>query len=661
MSLIALEGVGVAFGATTIFSGLDLRIEARDRLAIVGANGAGKSSLLEVIAGTMPPAAGRVERDRRMRLAHLTQQSPPPSAPTVLAEVMASRQDLAALQAEMAALEQRLSGAEGGDLEAVMARYGEVQHAYDGLGGYDLEARARAALGGLGLDDAAQRRHPRALSGGQVRRLEMAKLLLQDADLLLLDEPTNHLDLAAIEWVEEFLRGVPAAIVVVSHDRRFLDGVCTSLLEIAHGVTEEYPGNYSAYVRLRVERRARRRKEWEEQQAHIAHQEEFIRRYKAGQRAREARGRQLKLDRLERVPRPLEDERPRLRFTPSPGSNVLLRATDLLAGRQGRAVAGLERGVLGPGDRVAVVGPNGSGKSTLLHTLAGELEPVAGAVTRGARLSMRLHRQEEAQPDTGSGGRTVLDELLADHPVGEERGRTILGSLLFSGDEVFSPVDTLSGGERARLALGRLALEPTNLLLLDEPTNHLDIPAQEVLEEALQGYPGAVVLVSHDRALIDAIATRVWAVEPREDGPAVVREVLGGYSDLLRSRRPPATPPPSTPQRRPAPAPNGARAGAVAGEGGSGRGEAPRERARERPDSERRERARGRALAAEVRRLESDIAGVEAELAEVRRRLADPATFADPATGADAGREHERLVGALAELYDRWSEMADSA
>ena len=634
MSLVVLDGVGVAFGATTVFSGLDLRVEARDRLAIVGANGAGKSSLLEVIASTAPPAAGRVERDRRMRLAHLTQQSPPPTARTVLAEAMASRQDLTALQAEMAALEQRLSE-EGGK---AMARYGEAQHTYEGLGGYDLEARARAALGGLGLDEAVQRRHPRELSGGQVRRLELAKLLLQDADLMLLDEPTNHLDLAAIEWVEEFLRGVPAAILVVSHDRRFLDGVCSRVLEIAHGATEEYPGNYSAYVRLRVERRARRRKEWEEQQAHITHQEDFIRRYKAGQRSREARGRQTKLDRLERVPRPVEDERPRLRFTPSPGSQVLLRATELVAGRERRAIAALGRAVLGPGDRVAIVGPNGGGKSTLLHTLAGELEPVAGTVTRGARLRMRLHRQEEAQPDEEDTGRTVLDELLADHPIGEERGRTVLGSLLFSGDEVFTPVATLSGGERARLALGRLALDPSNLLLLDEPTNHLDIPAQEVLEEALLGYPGAVVLVSHDRALIDALATRVWSVEPQPDGPAAVREVLGGYSDLLRARRAavPPPPPPAPAARRAAPPPVDA-------------------------VGQRRERAQGRVRAAEVRRLEEDIAGVEAELAEVRRLLADPATFADPAVGAEAGREHDRLVGALDELYERWSEMADSA
>jgi ATP-binding cassette, subfamily F, member 3 len=649
VSLLVLDGVGVAFGATTVFGGLELRVEARDRLAVVGANGAGKSSLLAVMAGTAAPAAGRVERARRLRIAHLTQGSPAPSAPTVLAEAMASREDLAALQAEMTRLEDRLGAPDGADLEELMARYGEVQHAYQDLGGYDLEARARAALGGLGLDDAAQRRPPRALSGGQVRRLELAKLLLQDADLLLLDEPTNHLDLAAIEWVEDFLRGVAAAIVVVSHDRRFLDGVCTRVLEIAHGATEEYPGTYSAYARLREERRARRRKEWEQQQAHITHQEEFIRRYRAGQRAREARGRQLKLDRLERVPRPVEDERPRLRLGFTPGANVLLRATEVVAGRQGREVVRLDRAVIGPGDRVAIVGPNGSGKSTLLLTLAGELAPLRGTVTPGTRLRLRLHRQEEAAPDAeaAAAGRTVLEELLVDHPVGEERARSLLGSLLFSGDEVLTPVAALSGGERARLALGRLALDSTNLLLLDEPSNHLDIPAQEVLEEALRQYPGAVVLVSHDRALIDALATRVWSLEPPGDGgPAEVREVLGGYSDLLRARRGEA----------PAPA---AAAPATAGRRASP-GRAPARAPDRSPGGEeRRERARERSRTAEVRRLEADIAATEAELAEVRRRLGDPATFADPGAGAEAGRQHDRLVGALAELYDRWSEMAD--
>jgi ATP-binding cassette, subfamily F, member 3 len=640
MSLIVCQGVEIAFGATTVLRGLDLRIEARDRLAVVGANGAGKSSLLDVLAGITEPAAGSVERDRRLRVGYLPQEAPEPTEPTVLAEAMASRSDLASLREELTRLEHEM-GAGCVDLDALMERYGEAQHAYEAMGGYDLEARARAALHGLGLEEAEQARHPRELSGGQVRRLEMAKLLLQDADLLLIDEPTNHLDLAGIEWLEDFLRESPTAMVLVSHDRRFLDRVCTRVLELSHGTPEEYPGNYSAYVKLRTERRARREKEWEAQQQYIAHQEEFIRRYKAGQRAKEARGRQTKLDRLDRVARPQEDRRPRLRLASTPGANVLMRATDVVAGYDGAGIVSLARAVIVPGDRVAIVGANGSGKSTLLHTLAGELPPVSGTVTAGARLSMRLYRQDLGRDEevaiaaSTDEEATVLDALLFDHPIGEERARTLLGALLFSGDEVSKPLSALSGGERARLALGRLALEPTNLVLLDEPTNHLDIPAQEVLEDAIRDYAGGVVLVSHDRALIDAVATRVWAIE---DGR--VREVLGNYADLERTRgresraqTEAATPTRTGRKGSSAPPPKPAAAG-------------------------RRERASERQHDASVRRLEQEIARVEAELAETRQRLLDPASFATPAAGAELGRQHDRLEGALAELYERWSETA---
>ncbi|HEV7677093.1 MAG TPA: ATP-binding cassette domain-containing protein [Candidatus Dormibacteraeota bacterium] len=655
MSLIVCDGVEITFGATTVLSGLDLRIESRDRLAVVGANGAGKSSLLDVIAGVGTPSRGSVERDRRLRIGYLPQEAPEPTETTVLAEAMASRTDLAALRDELTALEQTMSAPGNAGLDAAMQRYGEAQHTYEALGGYDLEARARAALHGLGLEEAEQARSPRELSGGQVRRLEMSKLLLQDADLLLIDEPTNHLDLSGIEWLEDFLRESSTAMVLVSHDRRFLDRVCTRVLELSHGIPEEYPGNYSAYVKLRIERRARREKEWDAQQQHIAHQEEFIRRYKAGQRAKEARGRQTKLDRLDRVARPQEDRRPRLRLATTPGANVLMRATDVVAGYDGVGIVDLARAVIAPGDRVAIVGANGSGKSTLLHTLAGELPAVSGGVTPGARLSMRLYRQdlgrdeEAAIAAAAQGEPTVLDALLFDHPIGEERARTLLGSLLFSGDDVSKPLSALSGGERARLALGRLALEPTNLMLLDEPTNHLDIPAQEVLEDAVRDYPGGVILVSHDRALIDAVATRVWAIE---DGH--IREVLGNYSDLERARGRDGRLPDTLPTPVPSAAPKQQK-----------RTPAPESKPPPAPQTKpaaateaRRDRARGRQHDASVRQLEQEIARVEAELAGARQRLLDPASFADPAAGAELGRQHDRLEGALAELYERWSKSA---
>jgi ATP-binding cassette subfamily F protein 3 len=637
MPLLSLENVAVAFGAEVIVRGITLRIEPRDRLAVVGANGAGKTSVLSVIAGALEPSEGTVDRPRNLRIAHLPQDTPEPVGATVLDEVLASRGDLLAMHAELSRLELAM-GERPDELEAVMLQYGELQHRYQDAGGYDVEARAREALGGLGIDEELQSRDPGQLSGGQKRRVELSKLLLADADLLLIDEPTNHLDLASIEWLEDFMAEVRSTFVLVSHDRRFLDRVCTSVLELGHGVAEEYPGNYSQYVRLRVERRARRLKEFESQQAHFAHQEEFIRKYKAGQRAKEARGRQKQLDRIERLIAPPRDRRPRLRFATAPGSQILLKTSELDIGRGDSVLLRVRPLSIAPGERIAVVGPNGSGKSTLLHTLAGELPPVSGTIRLGPRTHRRLYRQDlgrdgdeaVASAYSSDDERTVIEDLLADHPVGAERARTMLGALLFSGDDVHKLVGDLSGGERARLLLGKVALEETNLLLLDEPTNHLDIPAQEVLERALVGYAGAVVLVTHDRALIDAVATRTWAIE---DGG--VREVLGGYTDLLRIRD------------------------------------------RERRDLEREaQRVAGAARTArsggaappakssgsrEVRRLEEEIAATEAQLRVARNRLLDPETFADVESGAEAGREHDRLTGALAELYERWEALAGTS
>jgi ATP-binding cassette, subfamily F, member 3 len=538
LSLVSLRDVGVAFGAENVLQGVTFRVETRERIAVVGANGAGKTTLLTLISGAKEPTTGEVEWQRGLRIGYLPQDAPEPVAETILDEVMASREDLAAMHHEMTTLEPLLADSARPDAPQLLQRYGDVQHRYIDQGGYELEANAREALGGLGLDTAGQQRHPSQLSGGQKRRLELAKLLVQDADLLLIDEPTNHLDLTAIEWLEDFMRGVSTAFVLVSHDRRFLDNVCTQVIEVAGGTVEEYPGNYTQYTKLRVERRERRRREFAAQKAYIDHQEDFIRKYKAGQRAREARGRQTRLNRLERVEPPTVDRKPRLRFASAPASRVTLKAVGLVVGRDAPLLAVPPLTIV-PGERIAVIGPNGSGKSTLLHTLAGDLPPLEGTLTLGPRSVRRLYRQDLGQSTehgaadvpAGDDERTVLADLLATHPVGEERARTLLGSLLFSGDDTLKLVGDLSGGERARLMMGKLAIEETNLLLLDEPTNHLDIPAQEVLEAALVKYPGAMVLVTHDRALIDAVATRTWAIE---DGG--IREVLGGYSDLQKAR-----------------------------------------------------------------------------------------------------------------------------
>jgi ATP-binding cassette subfamily F protein 3 len=546
VALLSCSDVSVEYADRVVFSGLDLKLEPGDRLGIVGSNGAGKSSLLTLLAGVQAAATGKVDRQGRLLVAYLPQESPQPVAETVLGEAMASRTDLARLRDELGHLEQLLTVA-GPDGETQLTRYGEVQLAYEGLGGYELEAKARAVLGGLGLAEEDQARSPRELSVGQLRRLELSKLLLQEADLLLLDEPTNHLDLAAIEWLESHLLQSAPTLCLVAHDRRLLERVCTRIVELEAGRAEVYEGGYSSYLRQRQERRLRWRRTWEAQQAHISHQEEYIRRYKAGQRARQARGRQTLLDRLERVPEPTELQRMRLTLHAAPSAHIVLRTEGLTCGRDRVELLNVPNQTVARGDRIAILGPNGSGKTTLLHTLAGQLPPVQGRVIPGARARIREYHQDFADLDLE---RTVLENLLDDHPgTLPERARSVLGAMLFSGERALSRVGEISGGEKARVALSRLGMDDANCLLLDEPTNHLDIPSQEVLEEALARYPGAVVLVSHDRYFVDNVATTVYEIESgslvarRAPAPAVART----------ADRPARKPPPRTSRGAPTP------------------------------------------------------------------------------------------------------------
>ncbi|MHB1576183.1 MAG: ABC-F family ATP-binding cassette domain-containing protein [Candidatus Dormibacteria bacterium] len=612
MSLINCSGVAVEYGDRLVFSGLDLRIEPGDRVGVVGANGAGKSSFLNLLADEEQPAEGSVDRQGRLIVTYLPQESPEPTAETVLGEAMASRVDLAHLRDEMLHLEQHLREPNP-EIDEQLARYGECQAAYEGLGGYELESRARAVLHGLGLEEAEQARSPHELSVGQVRRLELAKLLLQDADLVLLDEPTNHLDLAAIEWLESHLIQSARTICLVAHDRRLLERVCTKVVELEAGRVEVYDGSYDSYLRQRQERRLRWRRAWEAQQAHINHQEEYIRRYKAGQRARQARGRQTLLDRLERVPEPTELRRMRLSLHAAPSAQVVLRTEGLSCGRAGEVLFSSPDLVISRGDRLAILGPNGSGKTTLLHTLVGDLEPVSGRVVQGSRARLRLYRQDFSDLDPQ---RTVLQTLLDDHPHAlAERARSVLGAMLFSGDRAEAIVGDLSGGEKARVALARLGMDDANCLLLDEPTNHLDIPAQEVLEQALADYPGAVVLVSHDRYFVDAVANRVL-------------EVRG---DRLVERAPsrPSVPKPTAKSKPAQPSPTKS---------------APAQR---RPP-------------ASPRAVERRIADLEAERHALTDRLADPATHRQPSLEQGKLDRLAEVEQELQTTYAAWVELEGS-
>src|SRR5256886_663956 len=529
MPLLRADRLKLMYGATEVLSDLTFQVEPRQRLGIVGANGSGKSSLLKAISGDVTPVAGSLTLAPRTRTAYLAQELEAGPHESVYADALHSRPDILSLRGRLEGLEAAMARANGAEQVVLVEDYGVVQHEYERLDGYAYDNRVAEVLHGVGLTEADQALAPGALSGGQRRRLALAKLLLQDADLLLLDEPTNHLDLEAIEWLEGFLRLSRAGMLIVSHDRRFLERTADDILELQAGVGEWYPGNYRQYVRLRRERRAVRQKEYEAQQEYIARTEEFIRRYKAGQRAREARGRQTRLDRLERLQPPAPDQQIRIQLKATPTSQLIFQSDGLRIGYGERQLLQVPAFSVGAGERIAVVGPNGSGKTSLLRVLMNQLRPQQGRVRTGPRVSTRYYDQHLADLDPN---KTVVQELQDAFGLPEETLRTFLGRLLFSGDDAFKQIRSLSGGEKSRVALAKLMLDDAGLLLLDEPTNHLDIPAQEMLEEALQDFEGTIVFVSHDRYFIDAIATRLWVID---DGAVTLH--LGNYSDLERRRQ----------------------------------------------------------------------------------------------------------------------------
>jgi ATP-binding cassette subfamily F protein 3 len=413
--------------------------------------------------------------------------------------------------------------------DQAMESYSQLLEQFELAGGYTYELEIKRVLEGLGFAEADFDKPLGILSGGQRTRAQLARLLLNQPDLLLLDEPVNHLDLQATEWLEEYLAAWPGTLLVVAHDRYFLDRVANRVWEMSFGALEIYSGNYSHYAEVREQRQARRRAEYQEQQQIIAETEEFIRRYKAGQRSAQARGRQKRLERLERLDRPREERTMEfgLKSQARGGNNVLV-ARGLQVGYGHPLFSGADLLLL-RGERVAVLGPNGSGKTTFLRTILGEVPPLSGEVRLGPsiRVAYLVQGHEDLDEDN-----TILDEILSVKNLPVEQARGLLGRFLFTGDDVFKRIRHLSGGERGRVALAKITLEGANFLLLDEPTNHLDIASQEMLERVLGEFDGTILFVSHDRYFTDALATQVWAVE---DGRVRVYE--GNYSTYLEQKR----------------------------------------------------------------------------------------------------------------------------
>jgi ATP-binding cassette subfamily F protein 3 len=529
MSLIHATNLSKSFGSEDIFSDISLSVPQRARIGMVGPNGVGKTTLLRILLGLEDASSGKVVRARGIRIGYLPQEAALDSSKTLWDECLTVFIPLIEKQKELAALEHQMSESE--DPEQIIPIYGRLQAEFEALGGYTFELRIRQTLIGLGFDRDDEQRPVTQLSGGQRTRAYLAKLLLDNPDLLLLDEPTNHLDIQAVEWLEDYLSEWDGGVLLVSHDRYFLDRVVNTIWEMTPAL-EVYRGNYSAFLMQREERYERALVTYQSQQEFIEKEEEYIRRNMAGQNTRQAQGRLKRLERLlaeARLAPPQQTKTIRLKMqTNLRAGDLVLRTYDLKVGYQDDKQVLFEAPdlLLKRGECAAVIGPNGAGKTTFLKTLLEQIPPLAGEVRMGASLKIGYFAQahEGLKPEL-----TLMQEIeeLAPRMLPGEV-RDYLAKFLFTGDDVYKTVDVLSGGERGRMALARLAMQGANLLLLDEPTNHLDLPSQEILQRVLAEFGGTILLVSHDRYLIDALATQIWEVLPAEHR---LRTFKGTYSE----------------------------------------------------------------------------------------------------------------------------------
>lgn len=630
MILLSAQNIQKSFGTNVVLKDASLVLQDGQRLGLVGVNGCGKSTLMKIIAGLEPYDGGTLTMQKGLRLGYLAQQGMVTPGKTVLEELEAVFEPVVAMEARLRQLEQDMAhtAEDPVRLRQLGNQYDQLTRQFEESNGYGWRSTVQGVLAGLGFRKEQQGQLAELLSGGERTRLCLGRLLLQRPDVLLLDEPTNHLDLKSIAWLEDYLLGYKGAVLLVSHDRYFMDHVCDHMAELLLGSIESYDGNYTAYIQQRVQRFEIRMKAYEMQQKEIARQEAIIARYRSFNREksiRAAESREKKLEKMERLEKPVEENAIRFHFDirRRTGEDVLM-AEELKKGFNGRTLFEHVKLHLRAGDRIALIGDNGVGKSTLFKCLIGEEQFDEGTVRLGTGVDIGYYDQHQAHLHEH---KSVLDEVWDEFPrLEQSQVRGALGLFLFTGDDVFAPIATLSGGEKGRVALTKLMLRKDNLLLLDEPTNHLDMDSREVLEAALEDYPGTILAISHDRYFINRFATRVMVLE--QGG---VKEYLGNYDDYFEKINRGQEPDGDLPQIT--------------------RTAQDKEKRRSREATQ-----RLKALKAAVAQAEAAVAQAEQEQSELEALMAAPETYQDAAKAAELGRRYQQIQQEVARRYEAWEQ-----